>query len=51
VSPQPPAGTFPEDFLRAVMAERRNRDFATLTRQRERTEQMSQRLHRLPFSG
>ena len=50
VSPQPPAGTFPEDFLRAVMAERRNRDFVSLTRQRERTELMGQRLHRLPFS-
>lgn len=50
VSPQPPAGTFPEDFLRAVMAERRDRDYVSLSRQRERTELTGRRLHRLPFS-
>lgn len=50
VSPQPPAGTFPEDFLCAVTAERRDRDYVSLSRQRERTEQLGRRLHRLPFS-
>lgn len=49
VSPAPPPGTFAEDFLRAVMAERRNRSYVTLTRQRTRTEQIGRRLHRLPF--
>ena len=49
VSPQPPAGTFAEDFLLAVMAERRDRDYVALIRQRERTERMGRRLHRLPF--
>ncbi|WAP51198.1 RDD family protein [Arthrobacter sp. ATA002] len=50
VSPQPPAGTLPEDFLCAVTAERRDRDYAALSRQRDRTEQLGRRLHRLPFS-
>ena len=30
VQPPPPAGTHPEDFLNAVLAERRNRDYARL---------------------
>ncbi|MCC9197962.1 RDD family protein [Arthrobacter sp. zg-Y820] len=49
VSPQPPPGTFAEDYLSAVMAERRNRSYVSMTRQRERTEHIGQRLHRLPF--
>jgi uncharacterized RDD family membrane protein YckC len=33
VAPPPPAGTRPEDFLNAVLAERRDRDYARLVRQ------------------
>lgn len=35
VSPPPPAGTHPEDFLAAVLAERRDRDYARLRREVE----------------
>jgi uncharacterized RDD family membrane protein YckC len=49
VSPPPPAGTAPEMFLIAVMAERRERDFARLSRQYERSQAQSKRLHSLPF--
>ncbi|MGF9663997.1 RDD family protein [Arthrobacter crystallopoietes] len=49
VSPAPPPGTAPEMFLIAVMAERRERDFARLSRQYESSQQRSQRLHSLPF--
>ena len=49
VSPQPPAGTTAEDFLSAVMAERRDRDYARMSNQREQTERVGRRLHRLPF--
>lgn len=49
VSPQPPAGTSAGDYLSAVMAERRDRSYRTLTRQREQTERVGRRLHRLPF--
>ena len=49
VSPPPPPGTGPEAYLCAVMAQRRDRDFARLSAQRLRTGQISERLHRLPF--
>lgn len=49
VSPQPPAGTHPEDYLRAVTAERRDRDYARLVRQRGHSARLGERLHRLPF--
>ncbi|MBE0009033.1 MULTISPECIES: RDD family protein [unclassified Arthrobacter] len=49
VAPPPPAGTHPEDFLNAVLAERRNRDLNRLRRQRERTTRTTDRLHKLPF--
>jgi len=49
VSPQPPPGTLAEDFLSAVTAERRDRDYARMSRQREQTERVGRRLHRLPF--
>ncbi|WP_026551459.1 RDD family protein [Arthrobacter sp. H20] len=49
VAPLPPAGTHPEDFLNAVLAERRDRDLGRLGRQRERTAKTAERLHRLPF--
>jgi uncharacterized RDD family membrane protein YckC len=33
VAPPPPNGTYPEDFLHAVLAERRDRDYARLIRE------------------
>lgn len=50
VSPPPPGETHPEEFLHAVIATRRDRDYAAMMRQRERTESTAKRLHRLPFS-
>ncbi|GAA1355107.1 RDD family protein [Arthrobacter koreensis] len=50
VSPPPPAGTYPESYLRAVVAQRRERDFARLSAQHDRSEQLGRRLHRLPFT-
>jgi len=35
VAPAPPAGTHPEDFLNAVLAERRDRDYARLMREKQ----------------
>ena len=49
VSPPPPLDTHPEEFLHAVMAARRERDYAAMMRQRERTEATARRLHTLPF--
>lgn len=49
VSPPPPAGTPPEMYLVAVMAERRERDFSRLARQYERAAERGARLHALPF--
>ncbi|MGW9552338.1 RDD family protein [Citricoccus zhacaiensis] len=50
VAPGPPAGVLMEDFLLAVVAERRNRDFRMLSRQQERADAAAERLHSLPFS-
>lgn len=50
VSPPPPGSTHPEEFLHAVVASRRDRDYAAMMRQRERSEATARRLHRLPFS-
>ncbi|MCQ1987750.1 RDD family protein [Arthrobacter sp. zg-Y844] len=50
VSPQPPPGTHPEAYLRAVVAERRNRDYVRLDRQRRQSRALAERLHRMPFS-
>ncbi|WP_298253487.1 RDD family protein [uncultured Arthrobacter sp.] len=49
VFPGPPAATPPEEFLRAVIASRRDRDHAALTRRREHTDAMTARMHRLPY--
>jgi uncharacterized RDD family membrane protein YckC len=49
VSPPPPASTHPEEFLHAVIAARRERDYTAMMRQRERTEATARRLHTLPF--
>ena len=49
VAPAPPAGTHPERFLAAVVAERRDRDLARLRGEREARERREHALHRLPF--
>lgn len=50
VFPPPPGDTHPEEFLHAVIASRRDRDYAVMMRQRQRTEMTAERLHTLPFS-
>ncbi|MEE9095588.1 RDD family protein [Pseudarthrobacter phenanthrenivorans] len=49
VAPAPPPGTVPADYLAAVVAERRNREFGRLSQSRRRYMQTGQRLQRLPF--
>ncbi len=49
VSPAPPSDTHPEEFVHAVIAARRDRDYASMMRQRERAESTARRLHTLPF--
>lgn len=49
VSPAPPAAPS-MDFLSAVMAERRNREYQRLQRQQQRTEKFHRRIHALPHS-
>ena len=51
VAPAPPPGTGPDDFLAAVVAERRNREFTRLSQSRRRYTETGQRLQRLPFSS
>lgn len=48
VQPLPPAGTHPEDFLAAVLAERRRREIDVLSRNATRNAQDARSLHRLP---
>ncbi len=48
VAPAPPPGTHPEDFLAAVLAERRQREEAVLVRAAVRAESDSEFLRRLP---
>lgn len=50
VAPSPPPGTGPEDFLAAVVAERRNREFSRLAQSRRRNSVVGERLQKLPFS-
>jgi uncharacterized RDD family membrane protein YckC len=51
VSPPPPAGTHPEDFLAAVLAERRDRDYARLRREADaRTARLQRRASAGPLS-
>jgi uncharacterized RDD family membrane protein YckC len=49
VAPAPPPGTYPEDYLAAVLAERREREMSRLLTARERSSRMGERLHRLPY--
>ncbi|KNH16542.1 membrane protein/domain-containing protein [Arthrobacter sp. ZBG10] len=51
VAPPPPPGTGPEDYLSAVVAERRQRELIRLTRSRRRNADVGERLQRLPFTG
>ncbi len=48
VAPAPPPGTHPERFMAAVVAERRERELARLTRKRAAAQRREQVLHRLP---
>jgi uncharacterized RDD family membrane protein YckC len=49
VAPGPPAGATMEEFLLAVMAERRNRDYAQLTRQQQSSGAAAGRMRSLPY--
>jgi uncharacterized RDD family membrane protein YckC len=49
VAPPPPTGTGPDDYLAAVVAERRTRELARLTQARRRNTEVGERLQRLPF--
>lgn len=51
VSPAPPMGCPPEQFLAAVVAERRDRDYRRLSLVAERQRAIRERIHRLPFGG
>jgi uncharacterized RDD family membrane protein YckC len=48
VAPGPPQGTHPERFLAAVLAERRDREFAHASRQAARTAEEDHQVARLP---
>jgi uncharacterized RDD family membrane protein YckC len=50
VAPGPPPGATMEEFLVAVMAERRNRDYAQLTRQQQSADTAGQRMRSLPYA-
>ncbi|WP_313662171.1 RDD family protein [Cellulosimicrobium cellulans] len=50
VAPGPPPGTHPETFLLAVLAERRDRDWATAHRAQALAGEQAELLHRLPYS-
>ncbi|MHC6591064.1 RDD family protein [Arthrobacter sp. C152] len=51
VAPAPPPGTGPEDYLAAVVAERRARELSRLARSRHRNAVVGERLQKLPFGG
>ncbi|MGG5171992.1 RDD family protein [Pseudarthrobacter sp. J1738] len=50
VAPSAPQGTGPDEFLSAVMAERRSRDLARLTKSAARSAKLAQRIERLPYA-
>lgn len=49
VAPAPPAGTHPEDFLSAVLAERRDREWAIETTRLARARREGEAMRRLPY--
>ena len=51
VAPAPPPGTTPDDYLAAVLAERRGRELRRLEEARKQSGRIGERLHRLPFSA
>lgn len=51
VAPPPPPETGAEEFLSAVVAERRDRELVRLSEQREGNAAVGERLQRLPFSS
>lgn len=51
VAPPPPAGTIPEDYIGAVLGERRNRELARLRQAEIRNRATGERLRKLPFTG
>jgi uncharacterized RDD family membrane protein YckC len=51
VAPPPPAGTGPDEYLAAVVAERRNRELLRLREARRRHSVVGERLERLPFGS
>ena len=50
VAPPPPAGTHPETFLAAVLAERRDREYASASRAAAKATTEAALVHRLPHS-
>lgn len=50
VAPAPPPGTHPETFLAAVLAERRDREFAQASRAADKATTEAALVHRLPHS-
>lgn len=51
VSPPPPQACPPEQFLLAVVAERRERDYRRLSATASRQRQVRERIHRLPYDA
>ncbi|MCU1516137.1 MAG: putative rane protein/domain protein [Pseudarthrobacter sp.] len=51
VAPPPPPATGPDDYLAAVVAERRSRELARLGEARRRNSAVGERLERLPFQS
>lgn len=49
VAPGPPPGTPPEVFLMAVLAERREREWAAARRARDAAQEQAAMIHRLPY--
>ncbi len=49
VAPLPPAGTHPETFIAAVLATRRDREYAAALRQASRSMSENEMLRRLPY--
>ncbi|WP_427173950.1 RDD family protein [Arthrobacter sp. 92] len=49
VAPPPPPGTGPEDYLAAILVERRQREMNRLTQARQRSAGVGERLDRLPY--